>query len=306
MRSLPLVAIRRRAAIALLLLTALTGGSYAVQRVDTSREDGARKVLDVTTRQEMLSQRVGLIVQALSGTLTSGQRAAAQQRLNRTVALMSASHDALRTGANGIPPVSTPLAQRQLRALGGPLKDFLAHARAVSARGTVAGDDPDLRYVRAAAQASLLNALKSVVSAEQAEFGARRATISHLRIAIVVVTLLVLPGATLMLVQPLLVRLRREVAFVELLQDVAVAANAATSVEEPIRESLKRVCSLMGWAVGHAYLLDRTNGVLASSAIWHLENPNAHEGFRRASEAIRLSPGVDLPGRVLVQRRPVC
>src|SRR4051794_23654073 len=305
MRSLPLVAIRRRAAFALLALTALTGGSYAAQRVDASREAQARKVVDVTTRQEMLSQRVGMIVQALSGSLTPGQRSAAQQRLNRTVGLLNASHGALMAGGDGIPEVRTPLARRQLRAVDGPLKEFVAHARAVSLKGTVTGDDADLRYVRAAAQASLLTSLKRVASAEQGEFAARRSTMSHLRIAIVVVMLLVLLGATLMLVQPLLVRLRREVAFVELLQDVAVAANAATSVEEPIREALKRVCSLMGWAVGHAYLLDRTNGVLASAAIWHLEDPNAHEGFRRASEAIRLSPGVDLPGRVLVQRRPV-
>jgi diguanylate cyclase (GGDEF)-like protein len=61
----------------------------------------------------------------------------------------------------------------------------------------------------------------------------------------------------------------------------------------------------MGWPVGHAYLLDRHQGVLASSAIWYLKDANAHGAFRRASEAIRLSPGVDLPGRVLVQRRPV-
>src|SRR5256885_15102130 len=81
MRSLPLVAIRRRAAVALLLLTALTGGSYAVLQLDQSRQDAESKVVSVTARQQMLSQRIALLVQALSGTLTPGQHHSAQQRL---------------------------------------------------------------------------------------------------------------------------------------------------------------------------------------------------------------------------------
>jgi diguanylate cyclase (GGDEF)-like protein len=304
MRSLPLVAIRRRAAVALLLLTALTGGTYAVQRIGTVRERRSDKILDVTARQEMLSQRVALLVQALGGELTAGQRVAARQRLGRAVDLLGASHRALLAGTDEIPAVRTDV-RRKLRELDAPLDEFLTHARVVSERSLFLPVDPDVGYVRAAAQTALLNGLKEVAAAQQAQAAHDRRAAERAGVGIVVLTLLVLLAATLMLIQPLLVRLRREVAFGELLQDVAVAANAATSVEEPIRESLLRVCSLMGWAVGHAYLLDRANGVLASSAIWHLEEPKAHEGFRRASEAIRLSPGVDLPGRVLVQRRPV-
>src|SRR3954470_4342055 len=305
MRSIPLVAIRRRAAVALLLLTALTGGSYALQRIDDSRREVSRTIVDVASRQQMLSQRVALLVQALGGSLTPGQRDSARQRLGKSISLMATSQAALRAGTESVPEATAPATVRALQAVDGPVRDFLSHARAVAGAPTVAADNPDVRYVRAAAQASLLAGLKTVVAGQQAEAEAQRTTMGRLRIALLVGELFVLLAATILLIQPLLTRLRREVAFVELLQDVAVAANAATSVEEPIREALKRVCGLMGWAVGHAYLLDRTNGVLASAAIWHLENPKAHEGFRRASEAIRLSPGVDLPGRVLVQRRPV-
>src|SRR3954452_4434564 len=307
MRSVPLVAIRRRAALALLLLTALTGASYALQQVETSRNARADKVIEVVSRQEMLSQRVTLLVQALSGDLTSGQRASAAGRLDRALDLMQESNSALLDGDpdRGLPAIETDASRRRFEALQDQVRRFLAHARAAGRREALTGTDPDLRFVRAAAQASLLEGLKRVVGAEQAKVDADQAQVEHLYIGIVVITLLVLLGATLLLIQPLLTRLRREVAFVELLQDVAVAANAATSVEEPIRESLRRVCGLMGWPVGHAYLLDRQQGVLASSAIWHLSDANAHGGFRRASEPIRLSPGVDLPGRVLVQRRPV-
>jgi diguanylate cyclase (GGDEF)-like protein len=307
MRSVPLVAIRRRAAVALLLLTALTGGSYALQQIDRQRGSRADKTIEVVSRQELLTQRVALLVQALSGDMTPGQRASAHQRLARSIVLMDQSNGALLGGATegDLPPIQTAATRRRFAAIQPQVKDFIAHARAAAARGLLTAHDPDVRYVRAAAQTALLTGLKGVVEAEKAKVSADADQVQHIYIGIVVSTLLVLLGATLLLIQPLLTRLRREVNFVELLQDVAVAANAATSVEEPIRESLRRVCALMGWPVGHAYLLDRQNGVLASSAIWHLQDPNAHGGFRRASEAIRLSPGVDLPGRVLVQRRPV-
>src|SRR5436309_1164232 len=128
MRSLPLVAIRRRAAVALLMLTALTGGSYALLQMDTARQTKASKVLTVTARQQMLSQRVALLVQALSGALTPGQRAAAQQRLNRSISLMGGSHNALLNGSGDVPSVDAPAARHQLQQLSQPIRDFLAHA----------------------------------------------------------------------------------------------------------------------------------------------------------------------------------
>jgi len=289
------------------MLTALTGSAYALDRIDSSRDARSAKVLDVITRQEMLTQRIGLLSQALSGQLTPGQRAAARQRLDRAISLMAESQNALDRGdkGRGVPAIEDPATRRAYKSLRDPARDFTAHARALAAKPFVTPADADVSYVRAAAQTALLTSFKTLASAQQAARAQDRTLVNRLHIAIVVGTLLVLLAATMLLIQPLLTRLRREVAFVELLQDVAVAANAATGVEEPIREALRRVCALMGWPVGHAYLLDRTNGVLASSAIWHLTDPNAQSGFRRASEAIRLSPGVDLPGRVLVQRRPV-
>jgi diguanylate cyclase (GGDEF)-like protein len=307
MRSVPLVAIRRRAAVALVILMALTGASYALGQVQGKRDARSDKTIEVVTRQEMLTQRVGLLVQALSGTLTPGQRAAARDRLNRALTLMDQSHRALLNGddARGVPAITTPETRRRLLATRSDVQAFISHAQAVARKNVLGPRDPDVGYVRAAAQTALLTSLKDVVSAEQAKIDADHTQVDRIHLGIVAATLLVLLMVTLLLIQPLLTRLRREVNFVELLQDVAVAANAATSVEEPIRESLHRVCALMGWPVGHAYLLDRHQGVLASSAIWYLKDPNAHGAFRRASEAIRLSPGVDLPGRVLVQRRPV-
>src|SRR4051794_11629723 len=309
MRSLPLVAIRRRAILALLLLTALIAGSFAIQRIEDSRSNRTRRVVDLTQRQATLTERVGMLAQALGSDLTPGQRTAARQRLGRSITLMADSHRALLhgDGKRGIPAERDPAVLKAYRAggLDAQVRDFLAHARVVATKPQLAPRDPNLGYVRAAAQTKLLERLKNVASLQASAERADRRLLSMIETILLGSTLLVLLTAALLLFRPLISRLRREVAFVELLQDVAVAANSATSAEEPIRETLRRVCSMMKWPVGHAYLLDRTNGVLTSAAIWHLHDPNAHEGFRRASEAIKLSPGVDLPGRVLVQRRPV-
>src|SRR4051812_21187208 len=204
MRSIPLVAIRRRAAVALLLLTALTGGSYALQRIDDSRREVSRTIVDVASRQQMLSQRVALLVQALGGSLTPGQRDSARQRLGKSISLMATSQAALRTGTNAVPEATAPTTVRALKAVDGPVRDFLSHARAVAAAPTVAADNPDVRYVRAAAQASLLTGLKNVVASQQAEAEAQRTTMGRLRIALLVAELFVLLAATLLLIQPLL------------------------------------------------------------------------------------------------------
>ena len=310
MRSLPLVAIRRRAALALLLLTVLTGGMYASQRVGDERASDATAIVDLTSRQAMLTERVGMITQALAGDLTPGQRSAARRRLESAIELMTESHHAL---VNGDPDrdIERPTDPKVIAAYRGregldrQVKDFLNHAEAVAEKKAIRPRDPDVGYVRAAAQTALLDAYRKVVTQERATADEYGSMIAKVQTGAVAVTLLVLFLFVVFLLQPMLSRLKREVAFVEVLQDIAVAANAATSIEEPTREALQRVCSMMKWPVGHAYLLDRTNGVLASSAIWHLHDPGAHEGFRKASEAIKLSPGVDLPGRVLVQRRPV-
>src|SRR3954447_14623663 len=308
MRSLPLVAIRRRAILALLLLTALIGGSFVAQRVASARQERTSRVIDLTQRQAMLTERVALLAQTLNSDLTPGQRDAAKSRLGNAITLMSGSQHALLAGDSkrGLPAETDAGVLKAYRGgLDQQIKDFIAHARAVVAKPTLAPRDPDVGYVRAAAQTKLIEGIKNVTSLQQSRAESDRHQLSRIEAAALGSTLLVLLFAALLLFRPLVSRLRREVAFVELLQDVAVAANSAASAEEPIRETLRRVCSMMKWPVGHAYLLDRTNGVLTSSAIWHLHDNAAHEGFRRASEAIKLSPGVDLPGRVLVQRRPV-
>lgn len=98
--------------------------------------------------------------------------------------------------------------------------------------------------------------------------------------------------------------LRREKAFVEVLEAVAVAANQARSVDEALRASLEQICGLTGWPVGHALLVQR-DGRLLSSGVWELRHPDRFAELRRVSETLSLSDTAGAPALVLERATPV-
>ncbi|MBI3951310.1 MAG: sigma 54-interacting transcriptional regulator [Acidobacteria bacterium] len=99
--------------------------------------------------------------------------------------------------------------------------------------------------------------------------------------------------------------LRQETVIVQLLKDVAVAANRASTIEDALRFALNRICAHTGWPIGHVYFpAGDSRDELAPSTIWHLENPEQFEAFRNATECARFAPGVGLPGRVFANGQP--
>ncbi|MFD0008968.1 response regulator [Streptomyces sp. NPDC127178] len=94
----------------------------------------------------------------------------------------------------------------------------------------------------------------------------------------------------------------------ELLREITASANQAASVEDVLTTALRRVCETSGWNIGHAYLLteDESPRELTSARIWHVETgEEAAREFRSRSEELRFSPGVGLPGKSLLERRPI-
>jgi PAS domain S-box-containing protein len=99
--------------------------------------------------------------------------------------------------------------------------------------------------------------------------------------------------------------LYRETALVQLLQEVAAAANEAVAVEGAVRFCLDRVCAHTGWSAGHAYLTAADHATeLIPTGIWHLDDTTRLEAFRRAWESDRCGPGARLPARVLAAGAP--
>ena len=91
----------------------------------------------------------------------------------------------------------------------------------------------------------------------------------------------------------------------QLLTDVAVASNEATAMENAAKVCLDRVCKLMGWPVGHLYVVNESSDGLAPSGIWHLDDPDRFSVFKKVTDATSFSAGEGLPGRVLSSGQPV-
>ena len=96
--------------------------------------------------------------------------------------------------------------------------------------------------------------------------------------------------------------LREKTEFLALNQVITAAANEAAGVESAIRIALDQVCTQARWPVGHAYML--VGEELVTSRVWHLDDSERFETFRRVSEATRFGPGDGLPGRVLSSGKP--
>jgi PAS domain S-box-containing protein len=100
--------------------------------------------------------------------------------------------------------------------------------------------------------------------------------------------------------------LRRQTEFVKLLQEVAVAANQAVTVEGAMQFALDRICAVTGWKVGLAYSVeDWSKKELAPMHLSTLSDARRYAKFRKVSEEARYTPGEGLPGIVYQRGAPV-
>jgi two-component system NtrC family sensor kinase len=97
--------------------------------------------------------------------------------------------------------------------------------------------------------------------------------------------------------------LRRQSGFVRLLQEVAVTANEATSLDVAIRRVLDLICAHTGWPIGHVlFAADSTLATLAPVEIWHVALAGYSEPLRVDGPSASAESG--LAGRVLAEGRP--
>ena len=104
-------------------------------------------------------------------------------------------------------------------------------------------------------------------------------------------------------VERLLIRRAREA---ELLFEVSRFAAESESVEAALEQTLKGICELTGWPVGHA-LIASTNdpAELISSEVWVGKRDQKLKKLQAATRSIRFRRGVGLPGLVLETGEPV-
>jgi PAS domain S-box-containing protein len=100
-------------------------------------------------------------------------------------------------------------------------------------------------------------------------------------------------------------RLRRQTGFVQLLQDVAVAANEAESVGGALQFALDRVCQETGWPLGHACAASQDgSNEIEPRALWHVADGERFRAFLQVTDRTRFTTGVGFPGQVFATGKP--
>ncbi len=86
-------------------------------------------------------------------------------------------------------------------------------------------------------------------------------------------------------------------------RSVALASEGA-NFEDALQRCIDEVCEEIGWSVGHVYLPDQDGRSLESTRIWHLQDKDAHQEFRKVTEQTSFARGLGLPGRILESGEP--
>jgi PAS domain S-box-containing protein len=99
--------------------------------------------------------------------------------------------------------------------------------------------------------------------------------------------------------------LRRKSAAIQLLQEIAAAANETDRVEDAFQFALERICNYLNWPLAHVYNVDPDcQDQLASTKIWCVRSTNNFEHFREITEKSNFQKDESLPGKVLRTRKP--
>ncbi|RLE17647.1 MAG: hypothetical protein DRJ50_13835, partial [Actinobacteria bacterium] len=100
--------------------------------------------------------------------------------------------------------------------------------------------------------------------------------------------------------------LTRQTVEANLLHRAAEMAAETDSFDDAIQQVVHLVCEMTGWPVGHVYEpKPDAPGTLASTTIWHIEDPDRFEVFRQVTERAGFQTGEGLPGRILESGEPV-
>jgi hypothetical protein len=100
--------------------------------------------------------------------------------------------------------------------------------------------------------------------------------------------------------------LREKNAVVDLLHQVAIAANGALGEEAAMQVCLDKICAYGGWPVGHVHAHSKERpGRLVPTSIWHIDDETRFANFKKVTEETEFETGEGLPGRVLQSGRAV-
>jgi c-di-GMP-specific phosphodiesterase len=89
-----------------------------------------------------------------------------------------------------------------------------------------------------------------------------------------------------------------------LLKSAVALTQAAGNLDEALAGALDLILEYSGWPLGHALMLDDDTSRVASARVWRTMEPERFAPFVAASEALHLSAGEGLPGRIIATGTP--
>src|SRR5262249_24469591 len=99
-------------------------------------------------------------------------------------------------------------------------------------------------------------------------------------------------------------RVADRTTLLQLLQDVAAAANEAGGLDEAVGAALRLVCTRTGWSVGHAWEVADAGTVVVTSDIWYVAPGHDFGAFIETTMRTQLDPGEGLIRRTISTGEP--
>lgn len=291
----------------LVALAVLVIGAYVIAQRDTTSRPGEARVQTTAGRQSMLTERIAFLTTRLATTGAPAQQRRDRAALRSAARTMRADAEILASQPDVLGAGAAPQSAQDLRArtrLAPRVQRFTSDALAVSRPGAAPKlGNPRVQRILAAARGPLLQDLERQARAyEEAsvDSGRRLSWVLFTGTGLIVSGLIIL-GA--LIFWPLARRMREEISTVALLEEIAVAANAASSIDDAYAKCLDLVCAHLGWPLGHVYL-PGADGTARSTDIWHLEDRTRDGSFVEVTRRLVFREGVGLPGRVIVSGKP--
>ncbi len=159
-------------------------------------------------------------------------------------------------------------------------------------------------WANPADRASIVQALRQDGHAHNLEIQAR-AKSGEIRDVLVSIELISIGNERCMLsVVHDVTQVKRAEQEARLLQTIALGISTAKDLNATIENILHLVCEATGWTMGEAWIPSADGTRLECHPAWH-SRADGLEEFRAASATFTFAPGVGLPGRAWLSRKPV-
>lgn len=99
--------------------------------------------------------------------------------------------------------------------------------------------------------------------------------------------------------------LLRKISVLNLLQQIATAANEGESIGNLLQFSLDRICAVTGWELGHAYVWSEERNRIETSPIWFVSEKSPFKEIRMEWERDHVPEKWNLISRVFKERNTI-